>query len=809
MMSTTAVSSLRTLSVARPNGDWSTARCLVVNADNFGRSHGINQGIVRAFEHGVVTSASLMVRWPTAAQAADYARRNPTLGVGLQLDLCEWACCDGEWRKMYEVVPVEDAAAVEEQLREQYLEFRQLVGRDPTHLDSHQDIHRSKSWSAAVLQLAEELQIPVRHYSPAINSCGDFYGQDSRGESWPELISASALVRVISTLPSGITELVCHPGVEENSDMMYRRERAWELQALCSPAVRDAVLAAGVHLCSFADIPYSLKATTRLYDRAIALWKRGEKDAAAELLRRELVAKTPAAAATAAQVYLEVDDPLEAWRLVQPLSDKALRQNLLLQIVRSLRANGHLQAAQTAIERACTCDPGDAKARDLCELVSGENDVLRGRWTPPVVATGSFVPIPGRVLHVVGKSLPHIQSGYTVRTHYIAKAQRLAGLDPHVVTQLGFPWSSALPEASLCDEMDDITYHRLPAVRGLPGRMTERLSQQISQLATLVQRLRPSVLHAASDFLNALVALAVGRAFRVPVVYEVRGFWEETWLSKRPPGAVSAEAYQWRRARELQCMLEADHIVTLAEIMKRHIIERGVPHDKITVVPNAVDTDAFQPLTRDPKLAAQLGFSPRDVVVGYISSLCAYEGIPFLIDAIGILRDQGYPVRGLLVGDGEERESLTAHARARKLDDCLIFTGRVPHSDIPRYYSLIDIFVVPRTADRVSQLVTPLKPYEAMATGRAVVVSAVEALQEMVHDGVTGLCFQPEHAESLANVLRRLVQNPGERDRLAQAGLEWVRQHRTWETNAIRYRQLYASLCDGEPASEKLGHASV
>lgn len=794
MASNAILGSLGTIGCSR-DIDWLTTPCLVVNGEDFGRSHGINRGIFRAFENGILTSASLMVRWPAARQAGDYARRHPGLGVGLHFDLCEWVCRDGEWQKLYEVVPLTDATVVKSELMRQLTAFRELTGREPTHLDSHQHVHRGALWSSALIELAEELEIPVRHYSPGLAYCGDFYGQDSRGNSLPEYVSSDALLRIISELPPGVTELACHPGEDEEAGLAYGRERSWELAALCDPAARDAMV--GTHLCSFAEVPYGLKTTTRLYSRAVALRESGQPQAAAEMLRRELGALPPAAAQAAAQIYLEVDEPAEAWRLVEPLSDgRIVRQGLLIQIARSLRKSGYLAAAKTAIERARLRDTTNPKISAVHDLISGECDVLLGQWKPPAIKAGNLSPVAGRVLHIVGKSLPHTQAGYTVRTQCVTDAQRRAGLDPQVVTHLGFPWVQGRPEASLCDRVGETLYHRLPALGGLPTSLAERLSANVVSLSSLVERLRPAVLHAASDYLNALLALAVGRAFGLPVVYEVRGFWEETWLSGQSLDARSRDAYQWRRNRELQCMLEVDHVVTLAEVMKRQLVDRGVPERKITVVPNAVNTNAFYPAARDETLAASLRLDPGEVVVGYISSFSAYEGIGYLIEAIAILRRRGLPVRGLLVGDGEERNRLEAMATELGVADYVAFTGRVPHADVVRHYSLIDIFVVPRTADRVSQLVTPLKPYEAMATGRAVVVSAVDALQEMVQEGVTGEFFEPENPIALADVLQHLVQHREERDRLGKAALAWVGEHRTWDRNGLLYRNVYELLCN-------------
>ncbi len=226
-------------------------RYLIVNADDFGLSFGVNRGIIEAFEHGVVTSASLMVNWIGAAEAAAYARQHPTLSLGLHIDLGEWAYRDGEWVTLYEEVPSDDAGAVADEVARQLASFRFLVGREPDHLDSHQHIHREEPVQAIVTRIARNLSIPVRHFNPGLGYCGDFYGQTEEGEPYTEAISVDALIKTLEALPPGITELCCHPGYGDDLDTMYRVERAIEVQTLCDPRIRAALDDLGIELCSF------------------------------------------------------------------------------------------------------------------------------------------------------------------------------------------------------------------------------------------------------------------------------------------------------------------------------------------------------------------------------------------------------------------------------------------------------------------------------------------------------------------------------------------------------------------------------
>ena len=227
---------------------------LIVNADDFGLSPGVNHGIVRAHHDGIVTSASLMVRQPGAAEAADYARQCPSLSVGLHLDLGEWIYRGGEWSALYQVVPTDDVGAARDETARQLEAFLRLLGRPPTHVDSHQHVHRSEPLLGIAQSLAADLRVPLRHFAPGVRYCGDFYGQGGRGEPLPHLITPAALAEVIRALPPGVTELACHPGDDPTLDSPYRDERIAEVGALCHPMVRAALGAGGAKLVSFSDL---------------------------------------------------------------------------------------------------------------------------------------------------------------------------------------------------------------------------------------------------------------------------------------------------------------------------------------------------------------------------------------------------------------------------------------------------------------------------------------------------------------------------------------------------------------------------
>jgi predicted glycoside hydrolase/deacetylase ChbG (UPF0249 family) len=231
-----------------------TARAhLVVNADDLGYSDGVNRGIFEAHERGIVTSASLMVRRPAAAAAADGARAHPRLGIGLHVDLGEWEYAGGAWRSVEAPVDERDAAAAAGEIRRQLDVFRALLDRDPTHLDSHQHVHRREPARSVLLELAAALEVPLRHES-AVRYCGDFYGRTDEGEALPDALRPERLVALLSSLPDGMTELCCHPGYADDLDSSYAAERELELQALCDPRLRPVLEASGVELVTFAQV---------------------------------------------------------------------------------------------------------------------------------------------------------------------------------------------------------------------------------------------------------------------------------------------------------------------------------------------------------------------------------------------------------------------------------------------------------------------------------------------------------------------------------------------------------------------------
>ena len=530
------------------------------------------------------------------------------------------------------------------------------------------------------------------------------------------------------------------------------------------------------------------------YGRAAALWGAGD--------RRGALTELEASPARLAAFSLAVDQPTVARSALARLSEhNGARPRLAARLA---YREGCLTDAVQELDGARGWRAARLRKSLLAELAMLEP----GRLTLGTPARPALAPAPApapaptsaparrgstRVLHIVTDALPSTSAGYTIRTQEIAVAQRLAGMDPHVTTRIGFPVTAGAMDGRATVTVDGVPYHRLlPWI--MPGRMDRLYQTHLRHAARLTQRLKPAVLHAASNYANAVIALALRDATGLPVVYEVRGFWEDTWLSRHVVNAdlKLSDRYVYTRALETHCMVEADRVVTLGEAMREEIAARGVPGDKITIVPNAVSEEFLRPLPDGAALKASLGIKPGEHVVGLVSSLVAHEGIGTLLEAVKILNDRGVRTRALIVGDGPERTALQRQAAGLDLD--AVFTGRVPSAKVRDYHAVLDVFVVPRTPDRVCQLVTPLKPVEAMASGLPVVVSSVRALAEIVHDRETGLLSPPLDAGELADRLQQLLASPDLRAKLGANARDWVARDRTWAHNAARYREIYGSL---------------
>lgn len=457
---------------------------------------------------------------------------------------------------------------------------------------------------------------------------------------------------------------------------------------------------------------------------------------------------------------------------------------------KELFSDGRIQEAVDELAPHATHDEGAARRRH--DYLSHRRSI--GPLPPlpePPVAAGA--PVPGRVLHVVTNSLPCTQAGYTVRTQRILAAQRAAGLDAHAVTFAGYP----APKDQDTDryiEVEGVPYHRIEPGRRYPG-MFERIDASVHAVTELARELRPAVLHAASGNKNGTIALNVGRALGIPVVYELRGLLEESWLAG--PGSHDRRGSEWFRLtlqRETDLAREADAVVTLAETMRDRILERGVDPEQVFLAPNAVDESLLDERPDGAAFRTAHGIGQEEFVVGSVSSLHPYEGFGTLLEAAALMRDRDREVRVLLVGDGEDREALLALAERLGIADTCVFPGRVEPADALRAQACLDVMVVPRLDTGVARLVTPLKPVEAMAYGVPVVASDLPALRELLADGRAGSLVPPADPEALAGAMIRLRKDDAHRQGQVAEALEEVRRFRTWPSVVETYQQVYARV---------------
>ena len=475
--------------------------------------------------------------------------------------------------------------------------------------------------------------------------------------------------------------------------------------------------------------------------------------------------------------------------------------NLLAVSVRAnaLLARGELSRATRYLEVLNGVDPSPANT-DRLELVRGlvaETDPTWIPWTPPSAA---FEPRHGRVLNVLKESLPFYNRGYTIRSHANLMAQRAAGYDPVVVTELGFPREDGHELIPTTSTVDEIEHHHLDlgsAYRRADVPRDEYLSDWAWQASLIAERLRPEIVHAGSGhhgYDTALVGLALAQRFGLPFVYEVRSSLEQTWTGELAY-AEHGERFERRMRQEERCMQEADVVACICETLRDDLIGRGIDPEKIHVLPNGVDPAAFTPRAKPESLRLRLGL-PDVFTVGYISNLGYREGFEFLVRATQHLVQQGREIHSLIVGDGPRRDSLEQLVEACGLADHVTFTGSVPHDDVADHYALLDLFVVPRRHDRASRLITPLKPYEAMAMEIPIIVADQPALLEIVADG-RGFSFKSEDAHDLARQIGVVTDDSQARKDAVNAAAFWIREERTWSHNAGRLDAMYRAASLG------------
>jgi PEP-CTERM/exosortase A-associated glycosyltransferase len=392
-----------------------------------------------------------------------------------------------------------------------------------------------------------------------------------------------------------------------------------------------------------------------------------------------------------------------------------------------------------------------------------------------------------RILHILDHSLP-LHSGYAFRTAAILREQRALGWETFHVTSPKHAGAGGDEET-----VQGWHFFRTPLAGSavpLPGACEMRLmSATASRIAQVVRRVRPDILHAHSPVLNALPALWVGRRLGLPVVYEMRASWEDAAVDH---GTTREGSLRYRASRALEtfALRSTPRVVTICEGLRQEIIGRGVPPQRVTVVPNAVDVEAFRAGIPDPALRSALGLDGC-VVLGFAGSFYAYEGLDLLVDALPRLREHTAQLKLLLLGGGPQEAALRMQAKRLGLERHVVFTGRVPHGDVQRHYDLMDVLVYPRRSMRLTELVTPLKPLEAMAQGRLVVASDVGGHRELIRSGSTGYLFPAGDCAQLAARLADVLEDRTAWPRVRQAARRFVERERTWRQSVRNYAGVY------------------
>ena len=398
-----------------------------------------------------------------------------------------------------------------------------------------------------------------------------------------------------------------------------------------------------------------------------------------------------------------------------------------------------------------------------------------------------------RILHILDHSLP-LQSGYVYRTLGIIDQQRALGWEPVLLTSGKHYAPGPAREREwefLRTRVPTGLAARLPWVRELA--IVSDLDRKLDEV---IGEVRPQILHAHSPVLNALSAIRAGRRHAIPIVYEIRALWEDAAASHGTHGQAGLR-YRVTRAVETRALHRADAVTTICEGLREDAIARGVPGDKVTVIPNAVDRNKFAgPGIPDPALATRLGLSGK-IVLGFFGSFYAYEGLDLLLRALPDMRHRRADIAILLVGGGPEEERLRALAGELDLGASVVFAGRVHHEEMRRYYDLVDLLVFPRISSRLTELVTPLKPLEAMAQERIVVASSVGGHRELIRDGETGYLFPPGDPQRLAKGVLAALADQESWPRIRAQASEFIDSERSWAHSVARYGEVYRRILRG------------
>lgn len=444
----------------------------------------------------------------------------------------------------------------------------------------------------------------------------------------------------------------------------------------------------------------------------------------------------------------------------------------------------------------------EKKERDFKAFVDGLARLKQGWPLPPRQPNAGVFTRHQHLLYCLYQSVPHATNGYATRSHGIAVGLQQAGWRVRATTRPGFPWDAGvlgLSKGYHQAEVDGVTYAAVAGWNLNTTPLDHYLAEAADHFLREAQTSGAEVIAAASNHITALPALMAARRLGLPFVYEVRGLWEVTQASTQPEWANS-ERYHLMRSLEKLVACEADLVITLTEELAGELVSWGVPRNRIVLVPNAVDTERFYPMAPDAEIAKQLNLQSGVPVIGYAGSAVTYEGLELLMEALAKLKQRGQDFTFVLVGDGKVIDTVKNCATTLGLEDNCRFTGRVPFDQVPRYLSCMDIMPVPRLSLPVTEMVSALKPLEAMAMGKAVVLSDVSPHKTMAGDNQRACLFRKDDAADLCAVLQHLIDHPEERVRLGEAARVWAENERSWNTVTQAYASALARVRKSDKA---------
>ena len=500
------------------------------------------------------------------------------------------------------------------------------------------------------------------------------------------------------------------------------------------------------------------------------------------------------------QIHYEHRELTEiANRCAEILLEAGLNQAEFMIKVSNLKMHyGDLKRAYNHLNDAEEHPSVEKKKGDLKSLMSmlDQNIILR----PEFPKFSHAEVIPKRTLYLLHNSLPFDSGGYASRSHGLLCGVQQNGWEIHAVSRLGYPLDREKHKGKIVTKesiIDNIPYHRLKSngngYSEIP--LKSYIEKYAENLHELCMNLRPSILHGASNHMNGHAVNLVAQELGIPSVYEVRGLWEITRISRQPKWK-EGDYYKLMSNMEAKAAKDATAVICITQALADEMVSRGVDSNKITLVHNGVHVDRFTPRPVDRDLEKTLG-TKGNVVIGYVGSIVDYEGLNLLIEASENLIQRGVENFSILiVGDGAALPSLKHLVSESSASEHFIFTGRVPHEDVERYYSLIDIAPFPRLSLPVTEMVSPLKPFEAMAMEKLVIASNVAALEEIVSDGETGLLFEKDNPESFTEVLLRSIQDSQLREDLGKNARQWVIENRDWNILSQKVTRLYDSLIE-------------